>query len=740
MDQHSQCHSHGKNCCSGNSVGMTSVNDAVKAERRTTLRIEGMCCADEVAAVQRTLKAVDGIGEIHVNLIAGTVIIAHEEQVTPEMLIEAIAKAGMHAWEAGESHGRDGEQGTLERQHLLSVVGSGVFLGLGLLLEWKELLEPYGYITAFVIAIITGGWFILPKALRALNQRSLDMNVLMSVAVIGAAAIGQWSESAAVVFLFSLSELLESFSVSRVRGAIKELLKISPMTALVKRGVELQEVGIQEVSINETIIIRSGARIPLDGIVVAGRSTVDQAPITGESMPVEKKANDVVFAGTINGGGLLEARVTKASGDTMLSRIIRLVGEAETQKAPSQRFVDRFAKIYTPAVFLLAIVVLFSGPLLFHGSWSVWVYRALVFLVIACPCALVISTPVSIVSGLTAMTQHGILIKGGAILEQIGKLNVLAIDKTGTITEGRPRVMDVKTFNSLSKEDVVRIAASIDAHSTHPLSQAIVRYATETKISFPRSEDYQAKPGLGAEGKVGDCEYFVGNHHFAHLLGVCTPEVELTLTAMENQSQSVVVIGHKPHGNHDGDVLGVIAVADTIRENAAGAVRALHRAGVKNVVMLSGDNQKTVDAIAEQAGIDEAYGDLLPEDKLEKVKVLIAKHNYVAMVGDGVNDAPAMALASVGIAMGGVGTDTAIETADIVLMKDDLSKVAEAVLMGRRTVNIIKANIAFALTVKGVFLILAFFGYTSLWLAILADMGATLIVIANALRLLVLKR
>ena len=383
-----------------------------------------------------------------------------------------------------------------------------------------------------------------------------------------------------------------------------------------------------------------------------------------------------------------------------------------------------------------AIVVVLSGPLLFHGAWLDWTYRALVLLVIACPCALVISTPVSIVSGVTAMARRGVLIKGGVFLEEIGKLKALAVDKTGTITEGRPRVRQVIPWNGKSEEEILRVAAAIDTHSDHPLAQAVVRYAEEMRISFPRSENYVSRTGRGAEARIDGHLYFVGNHRFTHETAVCSDDLEKRLAELEAQAMSVVIVGHKPHEDCTGEVLGILAVAETIRANAIGAIKMLHAAGVRRIVMLSGDNQRTVDAIAKQVGIDEAKGDLLPDQKIEHVRELIAQHKHVGMIGDGVNDAPAMAAASIGIAMGGAGTDTAIETADIALMQDDLSKVAEVIALGRRTVRIIQANISFALGVKAIFLALALLGHASLWLAILADTGATLVVIANALRLL----
>ena len=728
-------------CCGGHDQDPPRenpvLNAAVKARSHTTLRVAGMDCPDEIAAIERTLKPLAGVAGVKVNLMARTATIAHESSVTRQQLIKAIATAGLKASSMADSQATDDKLDVHSgRARLVSVIVSGVFTGVSLLLQWQNLIAPYGTIAAAVIAMLASGWLILPKAIRALRHFSLDMNVLMSVAVLGAAAIGEWMEAAAVVFLFALSELLEGFSVGRARRAIQSLLALPPSTALVNRDGQIQEMQIEEVNLDEILIIKSGARVPLDGVVTSGESAINQAPITGESMPVPKKPGDTVFAGTINGDGSLEAKVTKASGDTTLAKIIKLVGEAQSQKAPSQRFVDQFAKIYTPVVFMGAIVVVLSGPLLFHGAWLDWTYRALVLLVIACPCALVISTPVSIVSGVTAMARRGVLIKGGVFLEEIGKLKALAVDKTGTITEGRPRVRQVIPWNGKSEEEILRVAAAIDTHSDHPLAQAVVRYAEEMRIGFPRSENYVSRTGRGAEARIDGHLYFVGNHRFTHEAAVCSDDLEKRLAELEAQAMSVVIVGHKPHEDCKGEVLGILAVADTIRANAIGAIKMLHAAGVRRIVMLSGDNQRTVDAIAKQVGIDEAKGDLLPDQKIEQVRELIAQHKHVGMIGDGVNDAPAMAAASIGIAMGGAGTDTAIETADIALMQDDLSKVAEVIALGRRTVRIIQANISFALGVKAIFLALALLGHASLWLAILADTGATLVVIANALRLL----
>ncbi len=617
------------------------------------------------------------------------------------------------------------------------VIGSGALLGSGMLLQWLKLGPPLLHTGCFALATLAGGLLVFPAAFKALKKARLDMNVLMTVAVSGAWLVGEGAEGAAVVFLFALSELLESWSVGRARRAIASLLKLTPQTALV-RGADgaSQEVPVADVPVGAEISVRSGSSVPLDGVVITGDSAVNQAPITGESVPVEKKPGDTVFAGTINGEGSLTVRVTKAASDSTLARIIKLVEEAEEQKAPTQRFVDKFAAIYTPAVFVVALLVALLPPLLTGGAWSQWTYRALVLLVIACPCALVIATPVSIVSGLTALARRGVLIKGGAYLEAVGKLRALAVDKTGTITQGRPQVTGVIPIGDITEEEIMRRAAAIDAHSEHPLAKAVVAAAQAKGITWSESTQYQSVTGRGATAIIAGHPHFIGNHKMAHELGLCSPEIEAKLAEIESKGQSLAILGHTPHEGCAGAALGILSIGDTLRPEVSNALTLLHDAGIEKVVMLSGDNQRTVDAIARSAGIDEAHGDLMPEQKIEHIRRLMAEHHYVGMIGDGVNDAPALALASVGIAMGAIGSDTAIETADMALMKDDLTRVAEAIALGRRTLRIIQFNVTFALVVKAIFLILAFTGHTSLWLAILADTGATLLVIMNALRLL----
>ena len=642
-----------------------------------------------------------------------------------------------HQHDEKEEHDRcDHDHGKANPWPTRSLVVAATLTVAVLVLQWTRVGPDVLFKTLAAAAVMLGGWFLLPSAWQAVRGLRPNINLLMVIAVTGALVVGEWAEGATVVVLFGVAEWLEGWADRRAQRATAALLELAPKVALVKRDSGFVELPVDQVSVGDTVATRSGMSIPLDGVVVAGESAVNQAPITGESVPVDKKPGDEVFAGTINGEGSLEIKVTKATGDTTLARIIRLVAEAQEQKAPTQRFVDIFARYYTPAVTVVALLIFLVPPLFLGGDWSTWLYRACVLLIIACPCALVISTPVSIVAGLTALARRGVLVKGGAHLETIGKVKALALDKTGTITEGKPQVLDVDLLGTASLADVLGVAAAIDEHSAHPLAKAVVTHAKAQQVAYQRASNYQARSGRGAEGVIDGHACFVGNHRFAHELGVCSAAVESRLTTIESKGQSVVVVGHRPHDGCKGEVLGIIAIGDTLRPNAKSAIAALHSAGVKEVVMLSGDNQRTADFIARQVGIDLARGDLLPEDKVAAVKALRDKHGVVGMVGDGVNDAPAMATASVGIAMGAAGSDAAIETADIALMQDELGKIPETIRLGRRTLRIIHFNITFALGLKAVFLLLTLMGHASLWLAIMADTGATLLVIANALRLL----
>lgn len=697
---------------------------------KSSFKVKGMDCSDEVSAIQRAFDF-DGIFGVEANIMTETVTISHQDTITQEKLRQTIEMAGVKVVTSEE-----GSFFEINLTRIILVSASGLIIGIGLVLDWFNLASFSIQTALYLLSIVLAGIIIFPKALRALQKKSLDMNVLMTVAVVGAIVIKEFSEAASVVFLFALAELFEAMSVARARRAIKDILSVSSKEATVVEGSKLRDVPIESLKIGDVVLVRPGENIPIDGTVSEGRSNVNQASLTGESKPVSKNVGDSVWAGTTNESGVLKIKAEKEYKDTKIAKVISLVEEAQTEKAPSQRFVDKFASIYTPSILILAVLVAIVPPLLFQANWEDWFYKALVFLVIGCPCALVIATPVSVVSGLTSLARRGVLVKGGVHLESLGKLQAIALDKTGTITEGTPRVSEVKSFSKLSENEILRITASLESMSTHPLAKAVLHYTSSKNIEYSHPSDYRIVPGKGAEGLIDGHWYFVGNHVMAHEFGICTPEIEAYLDTVESKAMSVIVLGHRPHEGCVGEIFAIFAVGDKIRENIPLSIGRFHKAGVKMVAMLSGDNQKTVNAVAKQVGIDYAKGALLPDQKVQEIKRLVSKYHFVGMVGDGVNDAPALAHASVGIAMGVAGSDTAIETADVALMKDDILELPKAILHGKKVLNVIRFNIAFALAIKAVFFVLAIFGLTNLWLAVAADMGASLLVTFNALRLL----
>ncbi len=581
----------------------------------------------------------------------------------------------------------------------------------------------------YVGAVATGLWVVAPKAWYALRSFRPDMNLLMTIAVAGAIAIGEWFEAATVSSLFALSLALEAWSVGRARRAVAALMRLAPDVVRVRTeaGAEV-EVDPADVEPGTLFVVRPGERIGLDGRVHAGRTDVDQAPITGESMPVDKEVGAEVFAGTINGSGAIEVVSTRAVGETTLARIVRQVADSQANRSQSERFVERFARVYTPAILALAIVVAIVPPLL-GGSWGDWTYRALVLLVIGCPCALVISTPVAIVASLAASARHGVLLKGGRVAELPARLAVVAMDKTGTLTHGRPRVVEVVPLGEHDEQALLARAAALERLSTHPIATAIVARADEIGVGAMPATDVVARVGKGVEGRIGGRLFWLGSHRWLEERQQETPDVHDRLEALSAAGRSVVVVGNESH------VCGLIAVADAVRPDAVAAVTALRGAGVARVVMLTGDNQATADAVAREVGVDEVRAELLPEDKVAAIQRLERDVGPTAMIGDGINDAPALARATLGVAMGAAGTDAAIETADVALMGDDLSKLAWLVQHSRATVRIIQANTVLALGIKVVFVVLTFAGLASLWGAVAADMGASLLVVANALRL-----
>lgn len=720
-----------KKCC-GTNEAQENQDKVIAPEgsKESFFKLKGLDCADEVAALNRTLSH-PKIFKFDANIMNESVRVYHEPSLEQNEIIRLIEKAGVKVVEESETSFLKGHQ-----KQVYLIGASGLILGIGMVLDWTTDLNDSIKLIIYVSSVILSGALVFPKALRALRSLSLDMNVLMAIAVLGAFFIKEYSEGATVVFLFAVAELLEAMSVTRARKAIRDVLKITPKLAQIVTPDGLNPKEVNSVALGEVMLIRPGESVPLDGKILEGESSFNQAALTGESVPVEKKKGDTVLAGTLNESGAVKVEVTARFKDSKVSKIISLIENAQKDKAPSQRFVDTFAKIYTPAILVLAVFVAFFIPMIFKASFDVWIYRSLVLLVIGCPCALVIATPVSVVSGLTSLARRGVLVKGGIYLEALGQLKAMALDKTGTITQGKPSVRNVKHFSNISESEIYRISSSLEGMSSHPLAAAVVDYC-KTKGAAPQKvEKFTNVSGKGAQAIFEGHWYFVGNHAFAHELGVCTPDLENYLSSIEVEGLSVVVVGHMNHDGHLGEILSVFSIGDDVKVDSAEAVKGLHSAGIKEVVMLSGDNQKTAGAIAKRVGIDTALGDLMPDDKVREIDVLVQKHKFVGMVGDGVNDAPALAHATVGIAMGAAGTDVAIETADIALMRDELSKLPKAIKHGRRVLHVIRFNIGFAIFIKVVFFVLAFLGYSNLWMAVAADMGASLFVTFNALRLL----
>ena len=697
-------------------------------EKSAAFIVGGMDCADEIRQIEGKLGSLPGVTKLQFDLMRRRLVV--EGSITSTEVERVIKQLGMRARREGEEIR---QVGFWEKHGRIVVTAiSGGLLAVGGLLILADAPRAI-YVPFMAAAMIAGGWFIAPRGFRAARSGVLDMNFLMTIAAIGAALIGEWGEGASAMFLFAVAQMLEVYSMDRARNAIKALMDLSPPEATVRRNGQEVTVPVQEVVPGEVIVVRPGQRIPLDGVVTSGSSAVNQAPITGESIPLDKQPGNDVFAGSINENGLLEIRVTKLVDDTTLARVTHAVEEAQASRAPSQSFVDRFARVYTPAVVLGAIAVAIAPPLLGLGAWSTWFYRALTMLVIACPCALVISTPVSIVSGLAAAARGGVLIKGGIHLENLGRATTIAFDKTGTLTRGQPTVVDVVALDGANANDVLRLAASLEQGSEHPLARAILREAKNRNLSVAPIVEFQSLAGRGVRARVNGQDLYLGNEKLCHEMGICTPNSEDALFGAQAQGQTAVVLFS------DSKPQGVIALADEPRGEAKDAIRALKRFGIHNVTMLTGDNRDTARTISKRLGVDEFQAELMPDDKVAVVRELESNGSRVAFVGDGVNDAPALAAATVGIAMGAAGTDVALETADVALMADDLSHLPFAIRISRATARVLRQNILFSIVIKAVFLVLALVGWATLWMAVAADMGASLAVIINGLRLLRVK-
>lgn len=726
---------HTCSCCTGQGETGAEPDPAPLPQeiRSARFSIENMCCPVEEQLIRKSLEGVPGIARLDFNVIARQLTVHHSLAHTGS-IVAALTAIDMAPRELDPS-------GPAGNKPARTVVSFGTRLSLGLsgaaafcaeITSWLTGVENSPLIIGLVLLSVgCGGLPILKKGWIALKSFTLNINCLMSLAAIGAVAIGQWPEAAVVIFLFALAEVIEELSLDRARNAIGTLMGIAPETALVgEPGGIWREVEAASVAYGSTVRVRPGECIPLDGEVTAGRSTVNQAPITGESIPVEKGISDSVFAGTINQTGIFEFRVTGDYRHTTLSRIIAAVQKAQGERAPTQRMVDRFAHYYTPAVVIGAVAVSLIPPLFSDASWSASIYRGLVMLVISCPCALVISTPVTVVSGLAAAARHGILIKGGVYLEQGRRLKSLALDKTGTLTCGTPSLTDIIPLAELEVGQVLSLAAALDEHASHPVARAILQgfQGRNDQQTLPPVAHFEYLTGRGVTGEIGGRRYYIGNQRLAESLGIGGETLEAELNRLEAQGKSVVILTDQERA------LALFAVADTVRETAKEAVAALNALGV-HPVMLTGDNLTTAKAIAQSVGIKEVHANLLPEEKLSVV-VDLQGLGAVGMVGDGINDAPALARADIGFAMGAAGTATALETADVALMDDDLRKLPDFIRLSRRTWQILIQNIVLALGIKALFLVLAAMGMVTLWMAVFADMGSSLLVIFNGLRML----
>lgn len=724
-------------------MSMSDQKAITSEQEMKAYRVQGFTCANCAGKFEKNVKQLSGVEDAKVNFGASKIA------VYGNATIEELEKAG--AFEnlkvTPEKSARQASQEVKEDTKEEKVP----FYKKHSALLYASLLIAFGYLSSYVngeenivttllflASMFIGGLSLFKVGLQNLLRFEFDMKTLMTVAVIGGAIIGEWAEVAIVVILFAISEALERFSMDRARQSIRSLMDIAPKEALVRRNGQEIMIHVDDIAVGDIMIVKPGQKIAMDGVVVSGYSAVNQAAITGESVPVEKTVDNEVFAGTLNEEGLLEVEITKLVEDTTISKIIHLVEEAQGERAPSQAFVDKFAKYYTPIIMIIAALVTIVPPLFFDGSWETWVYQGLAVLVVGCPCALVISTPISIVSAIGNAAKKGVLVKGGVYLEEMGALKAIAFDKTGTLTKGVPAVTDYNVLNKqINEKELLSIITALEYRSQHPLASAIMKKAEEENITYSdvQVEDFSSITGKGIKGIVNGATYYIGSPKlFKELLtNDFDKDLEQNVTTLQNQGKTAMIIGTAK------EILAVIAVADEVRESSKEIIQKLHQLGIKKTIMLTGDNKGTAKAIGGQVGVSDIEAELMPQDKLDFIKQLRSEYGHVAMVGDGVNDAPALAASTVGIAMGGAGTDTALETADVALMGDDLRKLPFTIKLSRKTLNIIKANIAFAIAIKFIALLLVIPGWLTLWIAIVSDMGATLLVALNGLRLMKVK-
>ncbi|MER1986306.1 MAG: heavy metal translocating P-type ATPase [Solibacillus sp.] len=692
-------------------------------------RLQNLSCANCAAKFERNVRDIDAVEDVQLNFGAAKLTVVGA--ATIEQLEAAGAFDGIKVTSATKRHVQKKVPFYKQQENQLAFA-SLLFVVCALIVENAWGAENRWPTILYAIAIVVGGFPIFKTGFSNLIKFEFDMKTLITIAIIGAAVIGEWQEAAIVVFLFAVSEALEAYSMSKARRSIEQLMDIAPPVALVKRahGNHHHEVEVptEELVIGDILIVKPGQKIAMDGEIISGLSTVNQAAITGESVPVTKTIGDEVFAGTLNGEGSFEVRVTKHVADTTIAKIIHLVEEAQAEKAPSQQFVDRFAKYYTPVIMLVALLVALI-PGFVTGDWQHWVYQGLAVLVVGCPCALVISTPVAIVTAIGNAASQGVLIKGGVYLEQLAHIKAVAFDKTGTLTKGQPEVTQIHAY-TMTEQELLAVVAAVEKKSQHPLARAIAAKAFELGVTVPSVTNFQSVTGKGAHADVFGETIYVGSARWIATFTPLSQQLKQTVDELAMLGQSVIMATNKK------DILGILAIADQLREESSAVIEALHKQQIEHTVMLTGDAQPTAEAIAAKLALSDVRAGLLPENKLQTIKELQQQYGHVAMVGDGINDAPALATATVGIAMGGAGTDAALETAHIALMSDDLTKLPYTIRLSQKTLQIIKQNILFALSLKLIALLLVVPGWLTLWIAIFADMGATLLVVLNSLRLL----
>lgn len=697
-----------------------------------TYRIEGLSCTNCAGKFEKNVKQLPGVTSATVNFGASKISV--EGQTTIEELEEAEAFENLIIRDDQENDEQVRSKESFIKRNIALIISLGFILVA--VISQLSLGEDHLLTKAlYILAIIIGGFDLFKEGFSDLIKLDFSMESLMTIAIIGAAFIGEWAEGSIVVILFAISEALERFSMDKARQSIRSLMDIAPKEALIRRNNVEQLVSVDKIDIDDIMIIKPGQKIAMDGLVINGHSSVNQAAITGESVPVEKQLDDEVFAGTLNEEGVLEVKVTKKVTNTTIAKIIHLVEEAQGERAPAQAFVDKFAKYYTPFIIIMALLIVVVPPLFFGGDWNKWLYQGLSILVVGCPCSLVISTPVSIVSAIGNAAKNGVLVKGGVYLEEIGHLRAIAFDKTGTLTKGKPVVTDFIATSSETDINYLSIISSLESLSQHPLASAILNEADKTNVDYKsiQIEDFQSITGKGLTGIHQNIRYYIGSPKLFSASVIEETAVKVQYRQFQEQGKTAMYFGT------DEQILGVIAVADEVRDSSAAVISELHKLSIEHTIMLTGDNTKTAESIGKQLGVTEIKGDLMPQEKLDSIKALRTTYNKVAMVGDGINDAPALAASTVGIAMGGAGTDTALETADVALMGDDLQKLPFIVRLSRQTLKVIKQNITFSLGIKLLALLLVIPGWLTLWIAIVADMGATLLVTLNGLRLMKVK-